>query len=178
MSDEIKAAAKKPRFLPALHNPTAVFSPCQTWRYVLARTWNPDLPRLLVIGLNPSVASETQDDNTIRRCIGFARDWGYGTYTMCNAFGLRSTDPAGLLAVSDPNGLENDQYIYEQSRLAAMVLVAWGAHKLMKKRARHVLKLLDKQPYCLGTTKKGFPKHPLYVIGTRKPEPYPWPLRE
>jgi len=163
---------KTPRILPALHNPTAMFSPCETWRYVLSRTWNPNLPRLLVIGLNPSVASETQDDPTIRRCINFAKDWGFGSYVMCNAFGLRSTDPAGLLAVDDPNGPDNDRHIYEQSRQAEMILVAWGANRLMKKRSRQVIKLLGRDPHCLGVTKSGSPRHPLYVPGKVKPVPY------
>jgi len=73
----------------------ARFSPCSTWRYSLTRKWNA-LPLLGFIGLNPSTADETEDDPTIRRCIGFARDWGFGGIVMLNLFAYRSTDPRQL----------------------------------------------------------------------------------
>lgn len=165
---------KKPRFLPALHSPTAVFSPCQTWRYVLARTWNPNLPRLVTIGLNPSVADESQDDNTLRRCISFAKDWGFGTHVMLNMFGYRSTDPRGLNSVSDPNGPDNDRWISTEVAKADMVIVAWGANRHTFARAPTVLGMIP-EPYCLGTTKGGSPKHPLYVVGSQEPVPFLWP---
>ena len=80
----------------------AVFSKDRIYRYALWRTWNENLPKTLFIGLNPSTADEIQDDPTIRRCIRYSRDWGYGGYIMGNIFGYRSTNPLVLKQIKDP----------------------------------------------------------------------------
>jgi hypothetical protein len=54
----------------------AMFTPTREHRYVLWRRWG-EGPAVNFIGLNPSTADEQEDDPTIRRCIGFARNWGY-----------------------------------------------------------------------------------------------------
>lgn len=154
----------------------AVFSACRTWRYTLRRTWDPNRNRTLnVIGLNPSVASEEIDDPTSRRCIGFAKAWGYGQLVMTNLFAYRSTDPAGLLSAADPIGPDNDVHLYEQARRASGVLVAWGAHPSAVERAIDVLELLNAPGIaltCLGTTNGGAPRHPLYVRADVRPAPF------
>ena len=87
-----------------------VFSPCRRWRYTLWRDWMDDVLELeeragnnsakyaMFIGLNPSTADETRDDPTVRRCVGFAKSWGYGALCMTNIFAWRDTDPAGMKA--------------------------------------------------------------------------------
>lgn len=69
----------------------AEFSPCRRYRYVLWRTWDPAAGSVNFIGLNPSTADEQVDDPTIRCCIGFARDWGYGGLVMTNLFAIPAT---------------------------------------------------------------------------------------
>lgn len=54
---------------------TALFLPDHRYRYVLTRAWTKK-PKVMWIGLNPSIADASIDDPTIRRCSGFARDWG------------------------------------------------------------------------------------------------------
>ena len=107
----------------------ATFSPDRLYRYHLWRVWAPGSKRLVVIGLNPSTADESQDDPTIRKCIGFAKRWGFSSYSMLNLFGWRSTDPAGLLTVANPIGEDNratfERVIAEGSR----VVLAWGRHE-------------------------------------------------
>ena len=71
----------------------ADISPCGRYRYSLWRKWGPGATCMFV-GLNPSTADETADDPTIRRCMAFARDWGYGALCMANLFAYRATDPA------------------------------------------------------------------------------------
>lgn len=143
----------------------AKLSEGREYRYALGRIWDPSNPRTLyVIGLNPSTADETEDDPTIRRCIGFAKAFGCGGLTMLNLFALRSTDPKGLRAVADPIGPENDLTLLSARMLENVVIVAaWGVHGTFMGRDREVRKMFDGQLHHLGLTKDGHPKHPLYL---------------
>lgn len=152
----------------------AKFSEDRIYRYSLHRGWdNWEVGRtLMVIGLNPSTADENEDDPTIRRCIAFAKQWGMQNLIMTNLFAFRSTDPKGLLSVEDPIGKENDkELLYWGQERADLILVAWGAHSTVDKRAEEVLKLI-RGPFCLGYTKKGHPRHPLYVPSKTEPIPF------
>jgi hypothetical protein len=140
---------------------SAQFSCCRTYRYSLRRIWS-ERPLVLFVGLNPSTADETTDDPTVRRCIGFARRWRHGGLLLVNLFAYRSTDPAGLKRASDPIGPENDAAILDCCQSVTRVVVAWGVHGILEYRDRQVLSLLSR-PYCLGLTKSGAPRHPLYL---------------
>lgn len=150
---------------------TATFSPCRTFRYSLSRTWDADLPRVVFVGLNPSTADESTDDPTVRRCIGFARSWGFGRLVLVNLFAYRATDPDELLQVSDPIGPANDASVLTQVQSADRVVVAWGAGGTILGRDQHVLSLLP-PPDCLGKTKGGVPRHPLYIRANTRLRPY------
>lgn len=163
----------------------ATFSNCKTYRYALWRKWvDSPLPRtFVVIGLNPSTADETQDDPTIRRCIGFAKREGCGKLVMLNLFALRATDPSVMLHHPDPVGAGNDAVIdvYATRAGAAapekrdIVVAAWGAHGSHLNRAMEVRAILAKHGvplYCFGRTKAGAPKHPLYLKGDTPLVPY------
>lgn len=150
----------------------AGFSGCRTWRYWLARTWAVDRAPLVVIGLNPSTADETADDPTIRRCIDFARRWGHGGLTMLNLFAFRSTDPRGLRRAFDPVGPQNDTVLRSATE-GRRVLCAWGAHGSYMDRNAVVAELLaDRDLVCLGQTKDGHPRHPLYMRADTPPVAY------
>ena len=82
----------------------AGFSRCGRYRYWLRRRWNGDLPQCTFIGLNPSTADARTNDPTLRRCINFADQWGYGSLLLVNLFALRSTDPRALRLSDDPQG--------------------------------------------------------------------------
>lgn len=154
---------------------SATFSLCRTWRYLLTREWDPALPKLNIIGLNPSTADERQDDPTIRRCIGFARTWGYGGLAMTNLFGLRSTDPRVLYAVEDPVGPDNDFYLVDTARRAGLVVAAWGNHGSLHGRSGQVVRLLAEAGialHCFGRTMTNEPRHPLYLPGSAKTEAF------
>lgn len=143
----------------------AVFS--GEYRYLLWRTWDVARPRLLWVMLNPSVADETKDDPTIRRCVGFSRQWGYGGLDVVNLFALRTSDPKILPFAADPVGPENDRYIAEAARHATEIAVAWGEHGGYMRRDPAVRALLGRHAahplQCLGFTKNNSPRHPLYV---------------
>lgn len=146
----------------------ATFSPDRRYRYKLWRTWGLSQSRLVVIGLNPSTADESTDDPTIRRCIGFAKREGLDGLIMLNLFAFRSRDSKALLTVEGPIGPENDATIRrhvfgDYSR----VLAAWGAQRIAEKRGAAVVALCKSTKfYCLGETKNGQPKHPLFVAAT------------
>lgn len=146
---------------------SAIFSPCRKYRYVLTRAWDEaKKPVAIFIGLNPSTADENIDDPTIRRCMGFARDWGCGGLVMLNLFALRSTDPRGLRKCADPIGPESDQFLRDYCT-GNEVICAWGVHSsylLRGVKVRQMLKRIPETPLkCLGRTTGGHPKHPLYL---------------
>lgn len=149
----------------------AEFSPCRTHRYVLWRRWGDVKSEnlMMVIGLNPSTADETEDDPTIRRCIRFAKDWGYDGLIMMNAYGFRATDPRDMQAASDPIGPGNDEAFMRYRSQVSMIIAAWGVHCSLEREAQ-VCKNIDRQIHCLGKTKHGRPKHPLYIRADVKPE--------
>ena len=89
----------------------AMLSVDRKYRYVLTRTWDETLSNIMFVGLNPSTADETTDDPTIRRCINFAKSWGYGGLYMVNLFAYRSTNPNNIRIVDNPIGDDNDSCI-------------------------------------------------------------------
>ena len=148
----------------------ADFSPCRVWRYYLWRRWDAGTT-CVFIGLNPSTADETQDDPTIRRCIRFAQRWGHGGLVMLNAFAFRATDPRVMMATDDPVGPRNDETIRDRSRAAAIIIAAWGVH-CDESRQRRVCEVVGRPIHCLGLTKAGRPRHPLYLRADSKPVPF------
>lgn len=159
---------------------TATFSPCRTYRYALTRRWA-CWPLAAFVMLNPSTADAFVLDPTVRRCVNFAHRWGAGGVLILNLFALRSTDPKALYSHPDPVGPVNDAVIAE--RLSSdkcgppvAVVAAWGVHGVLNGRAGQVATLLRAwgvEPVCLGVTKGGHPRHPLYVRGDTAAIPLP-----
>jgi hypothetical protein len=153
---------------PAASMHTACFSPDRRYRYWLSRDTLPIGGRgtLNMILLNPSTADETQDDPTIRRCIGYARSWSYSRLVITNLFAFRSTDPKALVRADDPIGPDNDGHIRAQATLADRVVIGWGAYGHLLDRGAQVLeilRLIGIRPFCLTRTNGGQPGHPLYL---------------
>lgn len=153
---------------------SAVISACGTYRYLLQRAWANEGRALPFIMLNPSTADAELDDPTIRRCMGFARDNGFGGIAVVNLFAFRSTSPAGLKLADDPVGPENDRYLsslFLTAREAgAPIIAAWGCHGTYRGRDKDVgslARMLRTPLYTLGTTKQGHPRHPLYVSASQ-----------
>ena len=141
----------------------ASFDPGGRYRYLLWRSWDPSRPRVAFIMLNPSTADAMRDDPTIRRCLGFARSWGFGSLEVANLFAYRATHPSLLSAVADPVGPENDRYLLGVGQRGQLVVAAWGNVGSLMNRAQTVSGLLTCLLYCLGTTTRGQPRHPLYL---------------
>jgi hypothetical protein len=126
------------------------------------------------VGLNPSTADETRDDPTTRRCIGFARDWGYGRMELVNLFAFRATRPADLRAAPDPVGPGNREALERVLGAADLVVCAWG-NAGAGSAADAVLDGIA-APHCLGRTGEGAPRHPLYVRAGTRPIPFARPV--
>jgi hypothetical protein len=129
----------------------ATFAARKTYRYRLWRTWG-DGPRLGWIMLNPSQADEQVDDPTLRRCVGFARGWGFGGLEVVNLFAYRASRPGLLRLVADPIGPQNDRYLRGLADRVAAIVCAWGNGGAWGERDRVVRGLLGEysQLYCLG----------------------------
>lgn len=147
----------------------AIFSRCRKWRYHLWRRWDETLPTMVFVMQNPSVANETELDNTIRRCIGFAKRDDFGSVSIRNVFSYVATDERELLAVANPVGPENEQYLLSARNVSLMtrLVVAWG-NRMTGKRFKTAYDnaaaiCQGQRAYCLGTTRSGEPRHPLYV---------------
>lgn len=149
----------------------AEFSPDRVYRYSLWRFWEKDKDYATFICLNPSTADEYENDPTIRRCINYAKAWGYGGLIMLNLFAYRSKKPKNLYAVKDPVGPDNDFHLRSASSKAGITIAGWGIHGRYLGRDKSVIEIL-KDPQCLSLTKDGLPGHPLFLKGNLKPMPY------
>ena len=146
----------------------AHFDEARTHRYDLIREWeSTSRGTALFCGLNPSTADATFDDRTIGREVEFADREGCNRLVKVNLYSFCATDPAELLTAVDPIGIINNGCI--MTHLDAepkLVVAAWGSHKMAAKRAQHVLNMMRYHAvFCLGMTKDGSPRHPLYVKG-------------
>jgi hypothetical protein len=159
-------------FTEETYSKSARLSPCGTYRYELYRRWG-NGPTLLWIMLNPSTADADIDDPTIRRCIGFSQRDGYGALIVVNLYAYRATDPKALLTADDPEGPDNWWHIQRAIRSSDAVVFAWGATQVPRGH-HHVWHsgALIPSPLCLGYTKKGAPRHPLYVKGDQPFVPF------
>jgi hypothetical protein len=149
--------------LPGFERGTAVFSPCGRYRYELHRAPWSNGPRLFVIAANPSTANDDKDDATCRKIIGFAKRWGYGSISLCNLFAYVSTDPEGMYEQADPIGPANDEHIAGLALSRRDVWCAWGDIGGHLERDRAVMQILADcgcEPFAIGVTAGGFPKHP------------------
>lgn len=152
---------------------TAVYSDCERYRYALTRIWDEGGRRAHFVMLNPSTATEVQNDPTVERCERRARALGFGSFTVTNIFAWRDTDPRGMKAAADPVGPANDAAILEASQQADQIIAAWGTHGAHLARGAAVealLRDLGKPLFHLGLSKAGHPKHPLYIAYTQQPE--------
>lgn len=144
----------------------AIISDCGQYRYWLERKIEGRLKAACVfIMLNPSIADAELDDPTIRRCKGFAQRFACNKLVVVNMFSYRATKPINLYKADDPVGPKNDSYIQKALALPGIKFCAWGANDV-RGRDQLVRRLADRTGAglcCLGRTKSGAPRHPLYA---------------
>lgn len=148
----------------------APISECGTYRYTLTR--GEPGARLCFVMLNPSTADASEDDPTIRRCLGFMKSWGFTELLVLNLYAYRATDPKELFSVTDRHGPDNQTYLEALLPCADLVVCAWGSNALIPDQ-RYFLKTASdlKIPlYYLKMTNRGRPSHPLYLKADLKPQ--------
>lgn len=137
------------------------------YRYWLSRRLSMGERTVLFVGLNPSTADAALDDPTIRRCVGFAKAWGFDWLLMGNVCAYRATNPKALFSVDDPVGPDNQEALKWMAHKAELIVAAWGGHRLTcyaQTLAGWILSL--EHTRCLGQNGDGTPKHPLYLPKT------------
>ncbi len=137
--------------------------------------------RCTFLMLNPSRANEIENDATLRRCVHYARDWGYGRIDIVNLFSfvtpypadLRAAEPADLGMLGE-HRLVNERHIVEACD-GAFVVCAWGANGSFIGRDMAVVRLLKERKvplHVLGFTKRHMPRHPLRQRADLTPSPW------
>jgi hypothetical protein len=153
---------------------SAILSADGKYRYRLSRQWNNFLPSIIWLMLNPSTADAYTDDHTISKCIGFAKEWGFGGIEVINLWAFRSTDPKNLLIESEPFGPYNWNHIDGCCSQYDDLVVAWGCEHVIKKMSKIgqkatdiveqiAIKHLHLRISCLGKSPGGNPYHPLML---------------
>lgn len=147
----------------------AKISECGRFRYTLLRRWGNKPKSVTWVMLNPSTADSEIDDPTIRRCMKFTERLGHTSMVVVNLFALRATDPRKLLDAEDPRGPENGGHVLKACAQGHITVAAWGSvKKLLRYGADEIVEIIREYGHklmCLGTTKDGSPRHPLYVRG-------------
>ncbi len=154
----------------------AQFDDTGQYRYRLTRQWDRTRPSLTIIMLNPSQADTAVDDPTIRRCMGLAHPWGFGSIIVVNLFAYRTAYPRRLGQVEDPVGPHNNTSLWEATQTSPKILLAWGNGGHLHQRDIGVLELLSpfRKKWCyLHLNRSGQPRHPLYI--RRNASLQPWP---
>lgn len=153
----------------------AIYSECERYRYALTRIWDAGGARVLFVMLNPSTATERQNDPTVERCERRARALGFGAFRVCNIFAWRATDPRRMRAAADPVGPGNDAAIVDGCAWADSIVCAWGthgAHLARGAQAEALMRATGAGLSHLGLTKEGHPRHPLYIPYSAQPVPW------
>lgn len=154
----------------------AYLSPDRKYRYWLLRVWDESLPIMGNWGANPSTADERENDQTIRKDMGFAKLTGHGGLLKFNVGAYRATEPRKWYNAADPWGKENTLDNFEKwiAEFGARTLVAaWG--KCIGRFSHRGDAIRGRFPnlMCFGMTADGTPRHTLMLPYSTKLEPFP-----
>ena len=158
-----------------------LFSECRSYRWILKRELLSGEKTVVFIGLNPSKANSLNSDRTLVRIINFCSRWHYKNIYIINLFGLISKSPIQLSKSNDPIG-ENNYLItlkllkFWRENPNCDLWLGWGDKGQLNGRDRKVINLIksfsnfnsnennySERVLSLGLSKKGSPRHPLYM---------------
>ncbi|MFA5490202.1 MAG: DUF1643 domain-containing protein [Candidimonas sp.] len=157
----------------------AILSDDHKHRFWLSRQWATG-PLVIFVMHNPSTADADIDDPTIRRCIAFAEQWGYGGLGVVNRFSIRSSNPDDLWKTAYPNHQINDKILNHVVEKCESIVAAWGKHgknayqrSVISERDNFIFNLCHRYKRNISyieVTKEGIPRHPLYLKGNLLPK--------
>ena len=153
---------------------SALLSPDRAYRYWLLRQWDESLPMAAIIGVNPSTADESIDDQTIRKDIGFVSRMDFGGFVKLNLSAFRARDPKVCAASRNPIDLSNNASSIASHAAqfkASKTIAAWGINgNAFPIQRQAVIEAFD-ELWCWGFCADGNPRHPLML-------PYSTPLEK
>jgi len=167
-----------------------LFSECRSYRWILKRELISGKRTVVFIGLNPSKANSVNNDRTLIRIINFCSLWSYKSIYVINLFGLISRSPLKLSKSKDPVGRNNDLITFKvldfwSKNNNCDLWLGWGDKGNYFSRDSEVLGLIknfssfnltknnpSKRLFSLGVSKKGNPRHPLYISKESLLEPF------
>src|SRR5215213_2371543 len=157
------------------YDDTAQYSDDKVYRWWWERRWA-EGRALCWVGLNPSTGDTTgRPRPTLRKVVALAKAHNLSAVTVVNLFSWRATRPADLKRAAasghDVVGARTDDVLVEVTQRSPLTLAAWGSHGVLLDRGAAVVGLL-RQPMCLGETRTGQPRHPLYVPAGTELRPY------
>jgi hypothetical protein len=148
-------------------------------RYILHRSWIGTGGQVNFVMLNPSTADDLVDDPTIRKCVGFAKRWGYSRMVVTNLFAYRATEPRDLQSLLGNSetwdiakgGPENERVVINNALESDLVCCAWGEHGRILWQADALIRRLATEfdLWCIGITAAGKPLHPSRAAYTDAP---------
>ncbi len=158
-----------------------LFSECRSYRWILKKELLSGYKTIVFVGLNPSKANSINNDKTLTRIINFCLKWKYKNIYVINLFGLISKLPSKLSESIDPVG-ENNNLItlkvldFWRKNIYCDLWLGWGDQGQLYDRDLIVLELIrnfselesnqkkySRRVFSLGLSKKGNPRHPLYM---------------
>lgn len=158
-----------------MDNNGALISMCEKYRFQLWRIWDDSLPKVLFVMHNPSKADANVNDPTVKRCIGFAKSWGYGGIYIGNISAYRATNPKDLndIPVHELFVKSNMQNIKWMAEKCSLHVLAHGVpHKKLRPWVTYSYDLNHIKFHVIEMTKSGFPGHPLFLKSNLVPVPY------
>lgn len=142
-----------------------LYSTDMLYRYAFGRWWGDEevAGSVVWVMLNPATGdTDGKKRPTLERAIARSKQWNADGLVVVNLFAYRGTDPTVLRSAADPVGPANDRTLELLTNRALRTVAAWGSKGSLRQRSAEVRPLLS-DPLCLGTTKRGEPRHPLYV---------------
>ena len=121
--------------------------------------------------LNPATADATCNDATIKKCIRYAKSWGYGGIEVCNLFAWRAKDKSEIRRVCDPVGAGNEAAIDALFSRVPKIVAAWGNDGSYKDRSSVIAARYAGRFHYLKFNETGEPSHPLFLPGDLEPKP-------
>ena len=157
----------------------AVFSDDGAKRYLLKKTWNVTKPKLTIVMLAPSQASEVSMDTTTQLVVNNVSRLGYGSVAIVNLFATLNDFALKQAEEEDPENLDAIlRAVEEADQLVYAPGTGKSKNKVFQKRQEQVLlavRSYEDRLHCL-CDKDGGSRH-LHPLSPRVREWHLAPLR-